>query len=426
MGLILLLSLFVVLLVIGMPIPFAVAVAAFVTFAYEGLPTAMGVQNVMTGMSSFSLLAVPFFIFAGELMLQGGIANRLVKLASSMVGWIRGGIGQVNVLSSMFFGGISGSAVADVSALGSLLIPTMKEKGYDADYAVNVTVTSSVAGVVIPPSHNMILYVVAAGGGISVAKLFIAGIIPGILMCLALTVVARYIAIRRNYPTEEFLGWASIFYAFISAIPGLATAVIIVGGSLSGIFTITESGAIGAIYAIVISFFVYRELDFNKFVIALKNSVRTTAMVMLLVGASAAFGSLLALYQVPDTLMKTLLWISDNPIIILLILNLILLVLGTVMDMAALILIATPIFLPIVTSIGIDPVQFGVMLMINLGIGLCTPPVGSCLFVGCTIGQLSMEQAVKTIWPFYMGLFAVLMLVTYIPSISMFLPNLIE
>ncbi len=426
MGLILLLVLFVVLLLLSMPIPYALAMASFAIFAYEGIPVVMALQTVMTGLSSFSLLAVPFFIFAGELMLHGGIAQRLVQLASSMVGWVRGGLGQVNVVSSMFFGGISGSAVADVSALGSLLIPVMQKKGYDTDYAVNVTVTSSVAGVIIPPSHNMILYVVAAGGGISVSKLFVAGIVPGILMCLALVVVARYIAIRRNYPTESFAGWGTMACAFLSAIPGLATAVIIVGGSLSGIFTVTEAGAIGAIYAIIISVLVYKQLDFSGFVVAVKNSVRTTAMVMFLVGASAAFGYLLAFYQVPEQLMNALLWVSDNPLVILLMLNIILLILGTIMDMAALILICTPIFLPIATSIGMNPIQFGIMLMMNLGIGLCTPPVGSCLFVGCAIGKLPMEQAVKKIWPFYLGILITLMLVTYIPAISMTLPNLIR
>ena len=426
MGLTLLLLLFIVLLVLGTPVSYALAMASFLIFAYEGIPIMMALETMVTGMSSFSLLAVPFFIFAGELMLHGGIAHRLVKLASSMVGWVRGGLGQVNVLSSMFFGGISGSAVADVSALGSLLIPVMKQKGYDTDYAVNITVTSSIAGIVIPPSHNMILYAVAAGGGISISKLFVAGIFPGILMCLALTLVARYVAIRRQYPTESFAGVSVMIWAFVSALPGLATAVIIVGGSLSGVFTVTEAGAIGAIYAIIVSLLVYRELDFQRFLIALKNAVRTTAMVMFLVGASAAFGYLLALYQVPELLMRSLLWISENPLVILLILNIILLALGTIMDMAALILICTPIFLPIALSLGMNPIQFGIMLMMNLGIGLCTPPVGSCLFVGCAIGKLPMQQAIKTIWPFYIALFVTLMLVTYVPVVSMFLPSIVD
>ena len=426
MGLTLLLLLFIVLLVLGTPVSYALAMASFLIFAYEGIPIMMALETMVTGMSSFSLLAVPFFIFAGELMLHGGIAHRLVKLASSMVGWVRGGLGQVNVLSSMFFGGISGSAVADVSALGSLLIPVMKQKGYDTDYAVNITVTSSIAGIVIPPSHNMILYAVAAGGGISISKLFVAGIFPGILMCLALTLVARYVAIRRQYPTESFAGVSVMIWAFISALPGLATAVIIVGGSLSGVFTVTEAGAIGAIYAIIVSLLVYRELDFQRFLLALKNAVRTTAMVMFLVGSSAAFGYLLALYQVPELLMRSLLWISENPLVILLILNIILLALGTIMDMAALILICTPIFLPIALSLGMNPIQFGIMLMMNLGIGLCTPPVGSCLFVGCAIGKLPMQQAIKTIWPFYIALFVTLMLVTYVPVVSMFLPSIVD
>jgi len=382
-------------------------------------------QRIVSGVSVFSLLAIPFFIFAGELMLHGGIAARLVRLASSAVGWMRGGLGQVNVFSSMLFGGISGSAVADVSALGSLLIPVMKEKGYEDDYAVNVTVTSSIAGIMIPPSHNMILYVVAAGGGMSVSKLFIAGIIPGVVMCLGLAFAARWIAIRRNYPVEEFAGWGPIAIAGLAALPGLFTAVIIVGGALSGVFTVTESGAIGAIYAIAITAIVYRSLSWSAFKTAVVRSVRTTGMVMILVACASAFGYLLAFYQVPAKMTTLLYYVSDNPIIILLVLNLMLLVLGMIMDMAALILICTPIFLPVATGLGMDPIHFGIMLMMNLGLGLCTPPVGACLFVGCAIGEVPIERAVKTIWPFYLAILVALMLVTFVPAISMVLPNLI-
>ncbi len=423
MGLALLFGLFFFGLIVGVPVAFALGIAAIAAFFYEGFPLFVAFQRILSGISVYSLLAIPFFIFAGELMLHGGIATRLVRLAAAAVGRLRGGLGVVNVTASMLFGGISGSAVADTSALGAILMPVMKEKGYDADYAVNVTVTSSVAGVVIPPSHNMILYAVAAGGSISVGKLFIAGIIPGILMCLCLGVAAYLVAIRRGYGSEEFPGWPAFLVSFIVAVPGLLTAVIIVGGVLSGILTVTESGAFGAIYAVVVTVLVYRELTWKAFIAAVAGAVRTTALVMILVGCASAFAYMLALYRVPEALSSLLTAISSDPNVILLMLNIILLVLGMIMDMAALILICTPIFLPVVTSLGMDPIQFGIILMMNLGLGLCTPPVGACLFVGCAIGDVKIEQAVKTIWPFYLAIFVALMLTTYIPALSMTLTH---
>jgi tripartite ATP-independent transporter DctM subunit len=426
MGLLLLLGLFALCVTIGVPVAFALAVAAIATFAYEGLPLLIGFKRIVSGISVFSLLAIPFFIFAGELMLRGGIAARLISLAAAACGWMRGGLGIVNVFASMLFGGISGSAVADVSALGSLLIPVMKKRGFGADYAVNVTVTSSIAGIMIPPSHNMILYVVAAGGGISVAKMFVAGVIPGIFMCLCLAVAAYWVAVRKGYPAEAFPGFAALVLAAVAAIPGLLTAVIIVGGALSGVFTVTESGAFGVIYAFLITALAYRSLSFKDFCEAVRQSVRTTAMVMILVGSATAFAYLLALYRVPEQLTSLLLAISENPIVILIILNVMLLVLGMIMDMAALILICTPIFLPVVTAFGMDPVQFGVILMMNLGLGLCTPPVGACLFVGCAIGNVPIDKAVRTIWPFYLAILVALAMVTFVPSVSLTLPALLE
>ncbi|MEO1853890.1 MULTISPECIES: TRAP transporter large permease [Chromohalobacter] len=426
MGLMILFGLFFLGLIVGAPVAFAVGLAAAGTFLYEGLPLFVAFQRILSGISVFSLLAIPFFIFAGELMLHGGISTRLVRLASAAVGRVRGGLGMVNVSSSMLFGGISGSAVADTSALGSILIPVMKEKGYDADYAVNVTVTSSIAGVVIPPSHNMILYAVAAGSGISITQLFIAGIVPGVLMCLALAVAAYVVAVKRGYQGEAFPGWSALMLSFVAALPGLMTAVIIVGGVLSGVLTVTESGAFGAIYAIVVTGLVYRELRWEPFKQAVYQAVRTTSLVMILVGCASAFSYLLALYSVPQLLTDALLSISENPYVILLMLNLILLGLGMIMDMAALILICTPIFLPVAEEFGMDPIQFGIIMMMNLGLGLCTPPVGSCLFVGSVIGKIKIEQAVRTIWPFYLALFAVLMLVTYVPAISLTLPGFFQ
>ncbi|MGK0546244.1 TRAP transporter large permease [Halomonas cupida] len=426
MGLAIVFGLFALGLAVGAPVAFAVGLAAVGGFLYEGLPLFVAFQRILSGISVFSLLAIPFFIFAGELMLHGGISQRLVRLASAAVGRVRGGLGVVNVTSSMLFGGISGSAVADTSALGSILIPVMKEKGYDADYAVNVTVTSSVAGVVIPPSHNMILYAVAAGGGLSITQLFMAGIVPGIVMCALLALAACLVAVKRGYQGEPFPGWQALVVSLAAALPGLLTAVIIVGGVLSGALTVTESGAFGAIYAIVITALVYRELNWASFKQAVYQSVRTTALVMILVGCASAFSYLLALYSVPELLTEALLGISDNPIAILLMLNLILLALGMIMDMAALILICTPIFLPIATQFGMDPIQFGIMMMMNLGLGLCTPPVGACLFVGSVVGKIKIEQTVRTIWPFYLALFAALMLVTYVPALSMALPNWLQ
>ena len=412
--------------IIGTPVAFALAIGALSAFIFEGLPLIVEIQRIVSGINIYSLLAIPLFIFAGELMYHGGIAQRLVRFASSAVGAVRGGLGVVNVFASMLFGGISGSAVADVSALGSILIPVMKEKNYDEDYAVNVTVTSSIAGIMIPPSHNMILYAVAAGGGISISKLFLSGVIPGVIMCVCLASAAYFVAIKRGYKSEVFPGLYILFLHFIRALPGLFTAVIIVGGVLSGIFTVTESGAFGTLYAFLVTVFVYRALKWNNFKIAVLNAVRTTSMVMILVASASAFAYMLTYYQVPSKMIDFMNGISDNPIIILLLINLMLLILGMIMDMAALILICTPIFLPLAISLGIDPLQFGMILMMNLGLGLCTPPVGACLFVGCAIGKVPIEKAVRTIWPFYAAIFIALMMTTFVPDVSLTLPNLID
>ena len=288
---------------------------------------------------------------------------------------------------------------------------------------MNVTVTSSIAGIVIPPSHNMIIYAVAAGGGISVSKLFLAGVVPGVLMCFCLAIAAYVLSVKHKYPSEPFPGWGEVARSAADAIPGFMTAVIIVGGTLSGVFTVTESGAFGAIYAVLLTKFYYRSLSWNSFVLAVTGAVRTTSMVMILIAFASSFAYLLALYQVPGKLSDLLVSISDNPIIILLMINLILLILGMIMDMAALILICTPIFLPIAKGLGMDPTQFGIMMLINLGLGLCTPPVGTCLFVGCAVGKIKIEQALKSIWPFYLAIFAALMLVTFVPQFSLWLPS---
>jgi len=425
MGIYVLLGLFAFCVMIGTPVAFALGIAALSAFAFEGLPLMIGFQRIISGINVNALLAIPFFIFAGDLMFHGGIAARLVRFASAAVGAMRGGLGIVNVFSSMLFGGISGSAIADISALGSILVPVMKEKGYDADYAVNVTVTSSIAGIIIPPSHNMIIYAIAAGTGVSISKLFLAGVVPGILMCLCLALAAYLVAVKRGYRAEKFPGGAALFYSFIGALPGLLTAFIIVGGVLSGIFTVTESGAVGAVYAFLVTLIVYRALSWKAFCTAVASSVKTTSMVMILIACAGAFAYMLTFYQVPQKAVVLMTGITDNPILILLMINLVLLILGMIMDMAALILICTPIFLPVANSLGIDPHQFGMILLVNLGLGLCTPPVGSCLFVGCAVGKLPMEKAVRTIWPFYIAILLALMLITFVPAISLTLPNLV-
>lgn len=424
MELTLLLGLLALLLIIGVPVAFALGLASLVTFIFMDIAPVVAFQRIATGVNVFSLMAIPFFIFAGDLMQQAGIAERLVRVADAAMGRIRGGLGVVDVGASMMFGGVSGSAVASVSALGSTLIPLMKEKGYDADYAVNVTSTSAILGILIPPLHNMIIYAAAAGVSVSVADLFLAGVLPGILTGIFLAAAAWIIAVRRGYPKGEFPGWPAFAAAFASALPGLLTAVIIFGGVLGGVFTPTESSAVAVIYTLVIAVIVYRTLGFRGFTTAAQNAVKTTAMVMLIIGSAAAFGWLLALLEAPEQLATLLQTLTDNPILILLLINLILLILGTFMDMAPLIVITSPIFLPVAMATGMDPVQFGIMMMLNLGIGLVTPPVGSVLFVGCAVGKIKVEQAVRTIWPFYLALFAALMAITFVPALTLTLPGL--
>lgn len=415
---------FLVALIIGIPVAFALGLASLATVLFLDLPPLIVFQRMGAGMNVFALMAIPFFIFAGELMLHGKIADRLVTLAGNALGHMRGGLGIVNVATSMLFGGISGSAVADASALGATLIPIMRKRGYDDDYSVNVTVTSATIGLTVPPSHNMIIYSIAAGGTVSVSSLFLAGFVPGMLTGLLLMIAAYVVAVRRGYPAESFPGFRALARSFLAALPGLFTAVIIIGGVLSGVFTATESSGIAVIYAILVTTLFYRSLSWQAFVTATLGAAKTTSIVLLVIGTAAAFGWLLALNQVPAKLFDLLRTISDNPVVILLIINVILLLLGTFMDMSPLIVITTPIFLPIVRELGMDPVQFGIMLMINLGIGLVTPPVGSVLFVGCAVAGIRMEDTLKSIWPFYLALVAALMAVTYVPAISMTLPDL--
>ena len=424
MELLVLFGTFSVLLLIGTPVAFCLGVASFATIVYIGLPPVVVFQRLNSGVSVFALMAIPFFIYAGELMVRGDIARRLVALAGSLVGHLRGGLGQVNITASVLFGGISGSAAADASAIGGLMIPQMKARGYDVDYGVNVTVLSSIIALMLPPSHNMIIYSISAGGRISIADLFTAGILPGLMLALSLMVAAWYMAKKRGYPVEPFGGWGMVGTLFVNAIPGIMLIAIIFGGVRSGIFTASESSCVAVVYALFVTVVAYRTMNWNAFVGATTAAVRTTAMVLLVIGCAASFGWLLAYLRVPGTLVQLMQHVSENPIIVLLLINVLLLFLGTFMDMSPLIVITTPIFLPVAQAFGVDPVHFGVILILNLGIGLCTPPVGAVLFVGCAVGRISVWQAVRTIWPFYFAAVATLILVTYVPALSLWLPSL--
>jgi tripartite ATP-independent transporter DctM subunit len=414
---------FAALLLMGVPVAFCLGLSSMATVLYIGIPPVVIFQQMSTGMNAFAMLAIPFFIYSGDLMIRGGIADRLIQFASSLVGHLRGGLGQVNVITCTLFGGISGSAVADASAVGGIMIPQMVKRGYAPDYAVNVTANAAIIALLIPPSHNMIIYSLAAGGTISIADLFTAGVIPGALLCLALMVAAWAVAVNRGYPADIFPGFLTVARLFIAATPGLLLIGIIFGGVRSGIFTATESSCIAVIYALLITIFVYRGLDLKGFTHATLGAVRTTAMVLLIIGAASSFGWLMAFLEVPKATIALMQSISDNPLVILLMINVILLVLGTFMDMAPMIIICTPIFLPVVKAIGVDPVHFGVILILNAGIGLNTPPVGSVQFVACAIGKVSISESMKTIWPFYGASVAVLLLITYVPAFSLWLPG---
>ncbi len=421
----LLLGSFGILLLLQVPITFTLAISAVVTAAYLGLPLMVVVQQMVQGVRSFSLLAIPFFIIAGEMMGQGGISRRLILFSNLLVGRIRGGLAQVNCLASMFFGGISGSAVADVSSIGTILIPMMKEKGYDDDFSVGITVTSACQGVIIPPSHNMIIYSLAAGG-VSVGRLFLGGFIPGVMLGVGLMIVSYVFAIKRGYPKEKRYTLKEALQISKDAILGLFTAVIIMGGVISGVFTATESAAVAVVYAFIITFFVYREIPLARFKGILYGALKTLAMVMALIAAASAFGYLMAYLKIPALATEALLSITHNKTLLLLLVNLLLLLLGMIMDMAPLILITTPILYPVfVGALGMSPVHFGIMLILNLAIGLTTPPVGSALFVGCAVGKIRIEQVVKTMLPMWAVMVAVLMLITFVPEITLFVPNLV-
>ncbi len=427
MGSFILIGSFVFMLVMKFPITFSLFLSSVFAAMFLNIPLMSIVQRLVSGVNSFSLLAIPFFILSGEIMSQGGISRRLVGFANALIGRVRGGLAQVNILASMFFGGISGSAVADVSSIGAMLIPMMVEDGYDSDFAVAVTVTSACEGILIPPSHNMIIFAMAAGGGVSVGKLFLGGLIPGVGLGLLLMIPTAIIAYKRNYPKQEGFGWKKTLKLARDAFFGLFTILIIMGGVISGVFTATESAAVAAVYSFVITFFVYREIPVRQMNSILRNSLKTLAMVMSLIAAASSFGYLMAYLRIPQAVTTGLLSITDNRIVLILLINVMLLVLGSIMDMAPLIIITTPILFPVMVGyLGMDPIQFGIMLILNLAIGLTTPPVGSALFVGCSVGKISIEKATKAVMPFWLMMLMTLMLVSFWSPMTMFLPSLMK
>lgn len=425
MDALILLGSFVVLIMIGMPVAYALGLSALIGAFWIDIPFDALMIQVAGGVNKFSLLAIPFFVLAGAIMAEGGMSRRLVALAGVCVGFVRGGLSLVNIMASTFFGAISGSSVADTASVGSVLIPEMEKAGYPRDYSTAVTVSGSVQALLTPPSHNSVLYSLAAGGSVSIASLFIAGIGPGLLLSAVMMILCMIFARKRNYPKGEVIPLRQAVKIAVEALWGLMAMVIILGGILSGVFTATESAAIAVLWSFFVTMFIYRDYKWRDLPKLMHRAGRTISIVMILIGFAASFGYILTLMEIPTKITTAFLTLSDNRYVILMCINAMLLMLGTVMDMAPLILILTPILLPVVTGIGVDPVHFGMIMLVNLGIGLITPPVGAVLFVGAAVGKVSIEATVKALLPFYAALFAVLIAVTYIPAISLWLPSVV-
>ena len=398
--------------------------SSILTFFYLHLPPLQIVSALVDGIDGFTFLAIPFFILSGDIMARGGISDRLIKLADAFVGWMRGGMSMVNILASLFFGGISGSATADTASLGAILIPMMKKKGYDGEFSTAVTMASSVEGMLIPPSHNMIIYAMAAGG-LSVSALFMAGIIPGIVLAIALMIYSFYLSVKRNYPKGDKFSFSNLFKALGKSIWGLGTILIVVFGVVTGCFTATESAAIACLYAVVVSLFVYREMTFKDLVPIMKNSVKVLSTVLLLIAASGPFGFCITYLRIPDMVVQGMLALTTSKTLLIILINVIILLLGTILGMAPIIVIVTPILLPVLNTIGLSPIQFGVMLILNCGIGLLTPPVGGVLFVGSGISGIPIEKLTKHTLPFILVMLVVLLLVSFIPELSLGIPRLL-
>ena len=425
MAILILLGSFFIMIFLRFPIAYAVALSSILCLLSQGLPLTTICQQMVKGINSFSLMAVPFFITMGCLMGSGGISEKLIALANACVGWMRGGMAMVNIVASYFFGGISGSAAADTASLGSLLIPMMVDQGYDADFSTAVTITSSCEGLLVPPSHNMVIYATTAGG-ISVGSLFLAGYVPGAVLALSLMIGSYIISVKRHYPKGEPFSIKNLIKQLSVSFWALAAVLIVVVGVVCGVFTATESAAIAVVYSLIVSVYVYKGLDWKGVWNELENCINTLSIVLILIATSSIFGFCLTRLHVPDMAANAIVGLTNNPILIALLLNVILLILGCIMDMSPIILIATPILLPIAQSIGIDPIQFGVMVILNCGIGLLTPPVGAVLFIGSAVAKLPMEKVVKATLPFYLCMIITLLLVTFVPAISMFIPTLLK
>lgn len=425
MGITILFTVFAVLLLLGVPVAYALAAAALAALWYLDLPTLVLVQQISAGTGSASLIAIPLFIFAGEIMMRGGISERLIALASSLVGRMRGGLGQVSILSSLFFGGVSGSAIADVSAVGGTMIPQMVKRGYDRDFAVNVSITAALVALLVPPSHNLILFSAAAGGGLSIADLFAAGIVPALLMTLALMITGYVVARRRGYGVEVFPGWRAVLLRMVSALPGLGLVALIFIGIRAGIFTAVESAAIAVVYALLVTTVLYRQLNWREFLGTVTHAARSTGVILFVIATAAVFGWLLAFLQVPAAAVDFLQSFAHSQFMVLLMI-VVMLLLGTFMDLAPMILICTPIFLPVAKAYGIDPIHFGLVLVLTGGLGLVTPPVGSVLFIGTAIGKISVGESMRSIWPFWFAALGVLLIVTFFPQLSLWLPALLR
>jgi len=420
-----LLGSFFVLILMGMPVAYAMGLSALIGGWWIDIPADAIMIAIAGGVNKFSLLAIPFFVLAGAIMAEGGMAHRLVAFAGVLVGFVRGGLSLVNILASTFFGAISGSSMADTASIGSVLIPEMEKKGYPRDFATAVTISGSVQAILIPPSHNAVIYSLAAGGSVSIAALFLAGVLPGLLLGLTLAIMCLFIAKKRDFPKGRVIPMKEALKIVVDALWGLMTIFIILGGILSGVFTATESAAVAVIWAFSVTMFVYRDYKWRELPKLMHRTVKTLAIVMILIGFAASFGYIMTLMQIPQQITGLFTSVSTDKIVVLLMINILLLLLGTLMDMAPLILIMTPILLPIVTSLGVDPVHFGMIMMLNLAMGLITPPVGSVLFVGAAVAKLPIETVVKALYPFFIALFVVLMAVTYVPAISLWLPNLL-
>jgi tripartite ATP-independent transporter DctM subunit len=413
--------------VIGVPIAYSLALAAIAGALWIDIPLEALMLKISDGVSKVAMLTIPFFVLAGAIMAEGGMARRLVAFADVLVGFtrIRGGLSVVNVLATTFLSGISGSSVADTSAIGSVMIPQMERAGYPRVFATNVTITASVQALLVPPSHNAVIYSLATGGSISIISLFMAGVVPGLLLGLALVMLCLVIAYRDGHPRGTSVSPREAVRITIEALWGLVTLAIILGGILLGVFTAIEAGAVACVWAFFVTMFVYRDYRWRDLPVLVHRTLSTVAMVMTLIACASAVGYIMALTRMPAKITAFFLSISSDKHVILFLINILLLVLGCLVDMAPSILICTPILLPVMTNFGVDPVHFGMIMMLNLGIGLCHPPVGATLFVGCAVGKVTIEQVMRRIWPFYGVMFAVLMLVTYVPELSLWLPRLV-